>query len=430
MKGTTIFWSLLGALFVGACLYLWFGVEWIEEPVDLGYSAEARRNDFLAAEKFLDLHHVETEATAGMALLDDLPPADDALLMSAAREALSERRRNALVEWVRRGGLLLVIAHATYDYETEESRDPLLDALGVFLLPPEPEEDDDVDSVLDEETLPAEEEAVADLEPGEGVGGEAVGETAETGGEEVLAEAPENIAEMLDLFLGTAECREGEEWLDRVDVGVEGREAVVELRSENSLAVHAERLDDARFSQNEQVLSMPVGRGRVVAMTSISPFRNPRIACHDHAWLLWNVFEGRPKVWMLHDPEVPSIADLALASFPLSSWGGIGLALAACLAYSLRFELPVRGAAAPRREHLEHVEASVAFRYRKGGFDRLLARLREDLGRRAPREAERWGARAGLAPEAIADALKDDVPRGRRAVVERTRSMLRMRRTK
>ena len=53
MKGTTIFWSFVGVFFLGACLYLWFGAEWIEEEIDRGYSVEARRNDFLAAEKFL-----------------------------------------------------------------------------------------------------------------------------------------------------------------------------------------------------------------------------------------------------------------------------------------------------------------------------------------------------------------------------------------
>lgn len=418
MKGTTIFWSFVGMLFAGACLYLWFGAEWIEEEIDLGYSAEARRNDFLAAERFLARHRIETETTTGMKLLDDLPPVEEALLLSAPREALSERRRDALVEWVERGGLLLVVAHSTYDDVVEASRDPLLDALGVFLLPPEREEEEAEGGGLasDDEAETTREE---DAEPG----------SVELA-EEAVADAPENVGEMLDLLLGTVGCREGEAWLDRVDVGVEGREAVVELRGANTLAVREERLAEASFSRKEQVLTLPVGAGRVVAVTSIDPFRNPRIACQDHAWLLWHVFEGRPKVWMLHDPEVPSITDLALARFPLTSGGGIALVLAACLAYSLRFALPVRGSAAPRREHLEHVEASVTFHYRKGGFARLWTRLREDLGARAPRDVEKWGARAGLAPEAIADALKDDVPRGRRAVVERTRSMLRMRRTK
>lgn len=418
MKGTTIFWGFVGVLLAGACLYLWFGAEWIEEEIDLGYSAEARRNDFLAAERFLARHRIETETTTGMKLLDDLPPVEEALLLSAPREALSERRRDALVEWVERGGLLLIVAHSKYDDVVEASRDPLLDALGVFLLPPGRVEEEAGDGEL----VLADEAVATPVDDAETEAGDL--------DEEAVADAPENIAEMLDALLGMAECREGEAWLDRVDVGVDGREAVVELWGGNTLAVREDRLEEASFSEKAQVLSLPVGAGQVVAMTSIDPFRNPRIACQDHAWLLWHVFEGRPKVWMLHDPEVPSITDLALARFPLASTGGIALVLAACLAYSLRFELPVRGAAVPRREHLEHVEASVTFHYRKGGFARLWARLVEDLAARAPRDVEKWGARAGLAPEAVADALKDDVPRGRRAVVERTRSMLRMRRTK
>lgn len=471
MRGTTILWVGLGALLAGAGLWLWFFAEWVEEEVDLGYSAEARRNDFLAAERFLESHRVASETVTGMKLLDALPSTDDALLMSAAREALSDRRRDALVEWVEQGGLLMVIAHSTYDPELDGSRDPLLDALGVFLLPPDlsdeaaegdgapTDEDvsiggedafvevtsDEIEEALAQEVVeeadallaPAVEEsevlriqdayeARASPIPDEEAGREA--SPSEVAAREDASTA--NVDDLLERFLGGTTCRENDDGLDRVDLGVEGRPAVLELDGVNTLAVYEERFEEAYLSPEKQVLALPVGAGRVIALTSVQPFRNERIACQDHAWFLWFTFEGRPKVWMLHDPEVPSVMDLALEHFPLASWGGLALVVAACLAYSLRFELPVRGLDAPRREHLEHLEASVTFLYRKGGYARLMARLREDLGSRAPLDHDKWGARAGLVPEAAAEALRNDAPRGRRALIERTRSMLRMRRTK
>ncbi|GEM_PF-6771308 len=415
MKGTTIFWIVFGLVLLGGAVFAWTYVEWVEEEVDRGYSLDARRNDFLAAERFLAKHGIETEDVTGATLLDDLPPADDALLMSAPREALSARRRDALVAWVERGGLLMVVAHSVYDHEVEASRDPLLDALGVFLIAPE--EEDEVDDEVDGDDA---ESNVPDVE-----------QSFETQAEELAESLPGTLGEAIEQALGLDACREDEDRLDTLRLGPGDDDlARVELDHENELAVYEERLDEVWFSPKRQVMLLPVEAGQVIAVTSIAPFRNKRIHCHDHAWFLWHTFEGRPKVWMMHDPDVPSLADLAVANLPLTSWGGLGLILLACVTYSLRFDLPTRESAAPRREHLEHVQASVTFHFRKGGFGALVKRLRDDLLARAPRDHEKWASRAGLSRDALAAALSEHSPRSRRAIIERTAWMLRLRKTK
>lgn len=434
MTGTTRFWILFTLLLVAALGWLWTRIEWSEEEIDLGYSAEARRNDFLAAERFLVRHGIETEPVTGMALLDDLPPIDDAILMSAAREALSERRWEAMIAWVERGGMLMVIAHSPFDHERGASRDPLLDGLGIFLLEP-----GDPDAESDGDASGADVDADVDAadEGAGGAGGDsadeemASGSSPSTEGEAQADDLPETLGEALDRTMEREACRDAERFTDRVSLGDPGaRPAHLEFYDENELAVHDEQRGEAYFSPRNRVLALPVGAGRVVAMTSIRPFRNDRIHCHDHAWLLWNTFSSRPKVWMLHDPDVPSLTDLALAHFPISSACGLGLVVLACAVYSIRFERPAPTAAAPRREHLEHVEASVAFRYGKGGFGSLIRRLRADLSTGAPHDREKWAARARVPRVAVSAALSEDIPRGRRAILERTTWMLRLRRTR
>ena len=47
---------------------------------------------------------------------------------------MSERRVANLVAWVESGGHLITVAREPFDVESGESRDPLLDHLGVYLL--------------------------------------------------------------------------------------------------------------------------------------------------------------------------------------------------------------------------------------------------------------------------------------------------------
>jgi hypothetical protein len=204
----------------------------------------------------------------------------------------------------------------------------------------------------------------------------------------------------------------------------------LELSSANELAVSEEDLDEAYFSKQDQVLSLPVGEGRVIAVTSVAPFANQRIGCHDHAFFLWFVARNSSKLWLLHDPDVPSLSELLWREFPASVAGGLLLIVLFVASHSMRFGIADTPDEAPRRELREHLEASVTFQFRKGDFDALFEGLRADLIRRGPRDADRWAERAGVSTEEARQVLVEALPRRRREILKRMRTMLRMRRTR
>jgi hypothetical protein len=400
------------------------GVELVEEEFDAGYGDDAAENDFLAVELFLLEQGIPAETVTGMALLDDLPPTTDALLLSASRESLSDRRRAGLVDWVNRGGALMVVAHSVYDPEAQASDDRLLDELGVFLLGP-----DDAGEEVDEsqeETEEAEEAEAGSVEPPVELAPPVA---------EVLPEylgkksAPESLADLLGRDSKRAICLTDSDRLTEV-VTTDDRAILLELAGEGELAAYEDLLEAAYLSSTAQVLSLPVGKGEVTVVTSIDPFRNRRIHCHDHAFFLWYVMDGREKVWLLHDPDVQSLVELAVSELPLTTLGGLLLAVLFGSCYSLRFGVVPTDDEAPRRELREYLEASVTFNFRKGGFAALLERLREDLVRDEPRDRAHWAERAGVGRDAAEQAIRGGVPSARREVLTRIRTMLRMRRAK
>ena len=135
--GRTGIWLLtgVGVILIAAGL-VWFlqNFERRSQEVDTGYSAAARRNPFLAAERVLTRLDVPVESVSGRDLLRDLPPTDDTLVVSGLG-ALNLERRSALHQWVEQGGQLIVEAVELWD-ETDPTGgrgDAFLSRYGVRL---------------------------------------------------------------------------------------------------------------------------------------------------------------------------------------------------------------------------------------------------------------------------------------------------------
>lgn len=95
--------------------------EWV------GPSAEARRNLYLAAERFAARMGLATRELRSLPELDALKP-NSVLLLPNRRQALDPRRLREIVAWVEAGGHLIVEA------ELIGVADPLLDLVGVERL--------------------------------------------------------------------------------------------------------------------------------------------------------------------------------------------------------------------------------------------------------------------------------------------------------
>ena len=125
---------VLGALLVlGSALIAWFlgSFERRTERVDAGMSAEARRNPFLAAERFLRQVGIASESVGGRGPLRDLPPTGDALVVDGLGP-LNEERRAALQSWIEAGGHLFLAPNGPAGDEVSPRGD-LAAAYGVRL---------------------------------------------------------------------------------------------------------------------------------------------------------------------------------------------------------------------------------------------------------------------------------------------------------
>lgn len=406
------------ALGVAALAWAWSRIEWVEREIDGGWSEAALRNPFLAAEQLLERQGIEVETVVGLSLFDALPRTEAAIVLVAPRESLSARRRAALIEWVEGGGTLLVVAHSVYDFEREASADPLLDALGVFLVADEADDEDEGSGEIPTAGAPT-------AEPGASEEGQAASGPDEAG------DSPATIGELITAFGETPRCREDPDRIDRVAIGDGyGIEARLELSGSARLQVDEADLEGTYFSRDAQMLALPVGEGVVVALTSFAPFANARIHCQDHAWFLWYALEGRPKAWMIHDPDPPSIGRLAARAFPTTLAAAALWIVLFGAAHSLRFGVVPPPEDAPRREHLEHLEASARFRDRHGDLAGLERRVAEALRAQGPRNAAAWSRRAGV-PQEAARATLDGAEAGRRrGLRERVATLARLRRTR
>jgi hypothetical protein len=119
---------------LGIGFWLWFDAsferQWRE--VQVGSSAEARRNPFLAAERFLARLDVAVHSGTDLAPLRELPdPAD--LIVVDGLPPLNAERGARLEAWVEAGGHLLVEAVRLADTDAPDQATNLLRELGVVL---------------------------------------------------------------------------------------------------------------------------------------------------------------------------------------------------------------------------------------------------------------------------------------------------------
>jgi len=115
--------ALLALVAIGV---IWFLSAFEQVPARewVGPSAEARRNPYLAAERFSARMGLPARELRALPDLDGLRPAS-VLLMPSRRQALDARRLDELVAWVEAGGHLIAEA------ELIGVADPLFDELGV-----------------------------------------------------------------------------------------------------------------------------------------------------------------------------------------------------------------------------------------------------------------------------------------------------------
>lgn len=256
------------------------------------------------------------------ASLQELPPTTTTLLLATERLSLSHARTQALREWAQAGGHLLVVI---WTIKGEGGEDALLDPLGI-------------------------EQEYRSLER-------------EQQWEQVY-EIEKYVANVTAF---------GEPLKVHFDPRYRFKSAPAnaQLKIADDVGLH--------------VLALPLGRGRITAMTDAEFMTNENIGLNDHAAFTWHLLDtaGRDgEVWVVRGEDMP-----ALGSLIWHHARAVVIAAALLLAVFLwsrtgRFG-PLAAVPGLARKRLgEHVIASGWYLWRQGKAESLLADTREAIARR------------------------------------------------
>lgn len=417
---------LLAAALVALFLALF---ERYTEEVDRGWSPEAWRNPYLAAEQFLAAAGLQSRRADNISVLASLT-ADDTLFLASSSQVYNPQRVEALLDWVARGGHAIVVANTAAPGE----KDWLLEQLEVTLE--EGREDQFFEhpfrDLLGEDAEQHKGKSASEIlrehnrklreEKSEGN----VGESEE---EEAQEEKPPRNPDVDPADLVTL-SDDGGDYQLHFDASQLLYHPALEGEASDGEPVFWARIwrDDTGvpFMQFER------GDGLITLLADGGIWRNRRIGHFDHAYFLALLASDGEFVF-LTQPRFDSLFTLArryAAEFFLAGT----LALLAWLLFRARRFGPL--APEPetaRRSLLEHISACGHYYWRAEKCERLLAGQRQRLLRRlggdnadiATRRqlCTRLSARTGLGGSQIAACLWGDLPRSEEAFTERMRNL-------
>ena len=124
----TVIALVVVGLLVGAFLFFF---EPVEKEIKTGYSAEAKRNRFLAAQRFMKQLGIESEIIRGIDKLHNLPAGNDILIATYSHRFEQVKIKDELLEWVNQGGHLILELKPFNRTDDLEVETPFLDELGV-----------------------------------------------------------------------------------------------------------------------------------------------------------------------------------------------------------------------------------------------------------------------------------------------------------
>lgn len=356
-----------------------------------GYRGEAARNAYLAAQRLLERLGTPVRSVADLSGLAELPPEDGTLIVPTARRALGKVRARELLDWVERGGHLVVVSWQLFD-DPEREPDLVLDPIGVRQYlnesggePPESEgPEGDAPSV---EPPPPPAPRPPERVP---VGSPPLVTMASSVSDEQEAPGPEIARAYLP-----------------------DRELPLEVEFDPSFRfeLSAEANDSEVFkiadANGAHLLTVRVGRGYVTALTDDYFLTQPEIAQWDHAELVYRLahFEGRAgPVWIVFGDDYPSALALVLRHAWMVLVSALVLLALWLWSASRRFGPLAPDPPRERRELMEHVRAAGRFQWRRNAAPALFQATRDALFARV---RERYPTIAAASPAEQAASLAE-----------------------
>lgn len=268
---------------------------------NMGFSDEARRNPFLAAEKFLKKVSVDFETRHDFSLFDDGIGEFDTIFINGSRIGMSKARRESMQQWVNKGGHLVLLATEFYEYEFNSSRDKFLDELGLRFY----DSSDDYNDYSDEESLT---------------------QLKFDGFEDVTTARFHSYGYIEDTS-GEASFVGGNEYAD-------------------------------------QFIQYQSGEGLVTILVDFSLWHNYRIEQNDHAMLLTQLIGSSPKAWLVYNRVQPSLLALLWRHAPLVFISALLILVLVLVGKLWRKGPAIQDQAPVQREIMQHIAAAGEFAYR------------------------------------------------------------------
>ena len=383
-------------------LLVWFfnNYEQYTTERNLGLTGKAASNEFYAAELFLAKYDMQVKSYDSILTMKELPNTNDVLFIPTQRFDLGDDRVSELMEWVKKGGHLVVLARYSKS-EDEESNDVLFERLGVraqreysenifadlFL-----ENIDDIEDVLDE----AEQDSYSDAASGENTDSEA-----DTGDEPLSKnqtdESDNASGEETEKVDKRSEREKFESKVTPVIVKVNDKiEDKKVYFNQNKWMQNESSFDTSWTVDGEngaQLLEFKIDEGWVTLLSDIRFLTNRYIDKFDHAAFLYTIVhidDSNRKLWILRNDDSPSLFAL-LVSHAQSAMVMFFIFIFAWLWYvSRRFGPVAPDSQAIRRSMSEHITSSGNYQWRNNNRTELLESVQKALHEQIAQTRPLW----------------------------------------
>jgi hypothetical protein len=337
-----LIWSLIGGMALIVLVGTWFISHFDYVPATTWQEPgkEALRDPYLALGRLMERLGRPLVRISNALALDQLTPGGVLLLDHGRRFHVNARRADALFEWVRRGGYLIVAA------ESRSVDDPVLERLGIkWYEPPKPEPRQDAGARVRRQGLRTD-AGSPEQEPGQ---------NAETGEDEEEAQA----CELSDSRSDTEP--------DVIEVRLPDRDEPLRLkRISHWIGASLVPTDPAPIwkagvaETRSTVLHYDYGEGRITVFDDFDFLSNGHIGEHDHAELIWALikhYQPQGEVRLATRLAVPSLWEWLAESASTALISGALLIAAWLWAIVPRFGGTLPSPNPARRSLAEHLSA-------------------------------------------------------------------------
>lgn len=331
---------LLSGLLVCLGYFVFSQLERYTRYKDSAMNIDALLNPWLAAQRFLEKQSIPSHRGFNLfPILEKLEP-EDILVLNNSGPILNDALEKRLMEWMNKGGHLVMNATREWDAETANNPDPFLEALGIVLWQPEQE--------------------TPDTDEGSDSNKEA--DTEKDAQQSALCEA--------DAF-------SHQHW-----IAWENELIQIKAPADFDLA-YSEELDVTTSGYWPNVfVQRVVGQGKLTVMLDTGIWSNDQIAQLDHAYLLWRLSDGHDTVWFAQANGSESLLEMLQRTAPWLLLSVLLLILVWVWQKSIRFGPLLPSPSGSERKITEHIRASTRFDWFHGQSELLLEHIRNDIRHR------------------------------------------------